>query len=487
MFRFKWRLIILVLLLLNLSFVELGWKKWLAMVPRPLPNHSLVGYREDARFSQGNYYEIAIPLEASTDDKLLGRYRLWIPDRVKSLQGLIVKQHGCGEAATATGLNHANDLQWQAMASKHEFALLGSQLPFPYPMCTDEAGIDGVTERSFLKALTALGEKSHHPELDKVPWALWGHSGGADWSMQMLHRYPERVIAVASIRCGGILFSSGKSEILDLDPKAIPTMLNVPVLWASGENDPNVEQCITLTKKIFSKFRNAGANWAIAVETNTAHETGETRFLAIPYLDASISKRLIDNSTELRPIEKDRGWLGNTTTYEIAPVDRYQGNSLEAAWLPNEETGRKWQQYNTMNSLNRLKSSLCRVGEKFFIFKAMQYPATNCYPSKILPTRQIAAPTNVRVTRLNNAEVLLTWNFSPDLENGLPLFRIYRDNAPIATFQGQKHNFGDAPENPYVTLSFRDKNAKNVPVYAVSAFNALGESISQPTRLTGNK
>jgi hypothetical protein len=456
----------------------------LATIPKSLPNQSDGGNRKDFGFPRGSYYEAAIVLPKSTDREVKAHYRLWIPDDVANLRGLIVKQHGCGDLAKATGLDHANDLQWQALASKHQFALLGTKLPDIYPMCTDEAGEDRVTERAFLKALTELAKKSNYPKLDKLPWVLWGHSGGADWAMQMLRYHPERIVSVVNMRCGGILFSSGRSEILELDPKAVPAMLGVPVLWTVGDQDPNVDQCITLIKKIFPKFRKAGASWALAVETSAAHEAGDTRFLAIPYLDAVLTARQANNShvINLRPIEISQGWLGNTATREVAPVAQYQGNPLEAAWLPNEETARKWQQYLTMSAWNRLRHGACRVGQKLFVFNLIQYPAENCYPTKISPTQKPAAPTNVRVMRTGKAEVVLTWDFVPDLENGLPLFRIYRDNSLIKTLQGQRHNFGDAPEPSQLVLEFRDKDAKQDAVYSVSAFNALGESISQPSQ-----
>ena len=36
---------------------------------------------------------------------------------------------------------------------------------------------------------------SGHTELSKVPWALWGHSGGGHWAGGMSLLYPEREVA----------------------------------------------------------------------------------------------------------------------------------------------------------------------------------------------------------------------------------------------------------------------------------------------------
>ncbi|QYO67293.1 hypothetical protein [Leptolyngbya sp. 7M] len=282
----------------------------------------------------GKYYEAAIAPVGSASNGAAS-YRLWIPDGVQTIRGLIVKQHGCGDPAAVTGLEHANDLQWQALALKHQLALVGIKLPTGYPLCTDEAIRDRVTEQAFLKALPALAKESHHSELDQVPWIFWGHSGGADWGMQMLRHYPERVIAVVNMRCGGILNTSGESEILDLEPESAATMLGVPVLWAVGGKDPHVEECVDLPKQIFSKYRSANAAWTIAIEPNAQHESGNSRFLAIPYLDAILSMRLMRGS-QLHPIDPTQGWLGNPNTYEVAAINQYQGNPLQAAWLPNQ-------------------------------------------------------------------------------------------------------------------------------------------------------
>ena len=51
-------------------------------------------------------------------------YTVWIPPGAKSLRGVIVHQHGCGEGSCKSGLTGAFDLHWQALAKKHDCALL---------------------------------------------------------------------------------------------------------------------------------------------------------------------------------------------------------------------------------------------------------------------------------------------------------------------------------------------------------------------------
>jgi pimeloyl-ACP methyl ester carboxylesterase len=385
----------------------------------------------------GNYFEASIPppkeAQYSSAD-----YRIWIPSNTKKIRGLIIKQHGCGDPAAASGMNHAKDLQWQALALKHQFALIGTKLPSGNKPCESWALINYGSGKAFLKALNALAEKSQHSELENAPWVLWGHSGGADWAAQMLQEYPERTIAMVAARCGGFTF-------FGVNPK----LADIPVLFSLGENEPTEDECLNLPQKVFTRYRKTGALWAVAVGNKTGHETGDTRFLAIPYLDEIITKRLPAQGNQLRPIKAAQGWLGNPRTQEIAPVDSYTGDSFKAAWLPNEDIAKKWQGY-------------VKTG-------------------KVPPTQKPAAPSNVRAATIHPTEVTIKWDFTPDLENGLPSFNIYRNNTLIATIKGQDHNFGDSPKLQGIALEFRDKYMKGSTKYNISAVNELGESKSEST------
>jgi len=98
-----------------------------------------------------------------------------VPPGVKQLRGVIVHQHGCGEGSCKSGLTGAFDLHWQALAKKHDCALLAPSYEQPdkaecQMWCDPRNG----SSAAFQKCLADLGAKSGHPELAKVPWALWG-------------------------------------------------------------------------------------------------------------------------------------------------------------------------------------------------------------------------------------------------------------------------------------------------------------------------
>jgi poly(3-hydroxybutyrate) depolymerase len=149
------------------------------------------------------YYRVRY--EASTKPGELAypvSYTLWVPPGVKTLRGLIVHQHGCGEGSCKSGQTGAYDLHWQALAAKHECALMGPSYEQPDKAdcqlwCDPRNGSD----KAFQKSLTDLGGQSGHPELATVPWALWGHSGGGHWVGGMVLLHPDRV-AAAWLRSG---------------------------------------------------------------------------------------------------------------------------------------------------------------------------------------------------------------------------------------------------------------------------------------------
>src|SRR5690606_18191744 len=136
------------------------------------------------------YFETSAPPREG-DHYAGARYRLWLPPDVSAVRGIIIRQHGCGEGARRYGLDHANDLQWQELARRHGFALLGTELRNT-EMCAQWYRVEDGSGDALLRALDQLAVDTGHPEIATVPWALFGHSGGAYWCTGMLFRHPER-------------------------------------------------------------------------------------------------------------------------------------------------------------------------------------------------------------------------------------------------------------------------------------------------------
>ncbi|HEY1064821.1 MAG TPA: hypothetical protein VGE52_01870, partial [Pirellulales bacterium] len=204
---------------------------------------------ESAAFAQSPPYEFSLPIAPpyyrvryDGSDKLgelpyaVG-FVMWTPPGVKTLRGVVVHQHGCGEGSCKSGQTGAHDLHWQALAKAHECALISPSYEQPdkadcQMWCDPRNGSDA----AFQKALVDLGAQSQHPELATAPWALWGHSGGGHWAGGMVMLHPDRV-AAAWLRSGVPLL---KADPMRTNIKAHtlpPAALSVPLMCNLGTQE----------------------------------------------------------------------------------------------------------------------------------------------------------------------------------------------------------------------------------------------------------
>lgn len=384
-------------------------------------------------------------------------YTIWIPPGVKEVRGVIVHQHGCGEGSCKSGLTGAFDLHWQALAKKHGCALLAPSYEQPEKadcqMWCDPRNGSGT---AFQKCLVDLGAKSGHPELSRVPWALWGHSGGGHWAGGIVLTHPERV-AAAWLRSGVPLLTADEKRAT-IKPHTIPdAALSVPIMC-----NPGTKEGVTVkegrfagvwpaNQAFFNAMRGKGALIGVAVDPLTAHECGNQRYLAIAWLDACLSARLPARAGDpMNPMPEDGIWLAKLMGTEALPAAQFEGEKLKAVWLPNEAVARAW----------------------------MHYVKDTAIPDPTPPP----APTNLRV---NGSE--LTWDAEADLESGLAHFIVERDGKVIGQVPEQPKNpfgrpvfqglqYSDTPTMPLVKMTFTD--AKTEPgtnhSYRIIAVNTAG-------------
>ena len=389
-------------------------------------------------------------------------YTVWIPPGVKVLRGVVVHQHGCGEGSCKSGLTGAFDLHWQALAKKHHCALLAPAYEQPEKAdcqmwCDPRHGSDA----AFQKGLTDLGVKSGHPELAKVPWALWGHSGGGHWAGGMVLLHPERV-AAAWLRSGVPLLQSKpdssaiKDYTLPEGALKVPVMCNLGTKEGFSVKDPRFGGAWSANEAFFTAVRSRGGLIGVSVDPLTAHECGNQRYLAIPWLDACLTARLPAAVGEpLRVVPAAEAWLAPLPVAGaeiVAPVaaGKFTGAKEKSVWLPGEAIAQSWTQY--------MKDSAV---------------------ADVTPP---PAPTNLRVTGRD-----LTWEAEADLESGLAHFIIERDGAVLATVpEAGKNPFGrpvfqnlqysDTPGQPLVAMRFTDTTADagSQHQYRVIAVNTAG-------------
>jgi pimeloyl-ACP methyl ester carboxylesterase len=387
-------------------------------------------------------------------------YTLWIPPEVETLRGLVVHQHGCGEGSCKSGQTGAFDLHWQALARKHDCALLAASYEQPAEAdcqlwCDPRNG----SARAFQQSLKDLGEQAGHDELSQVPWALWGHSGGGHWCGGMLMLHPERVAAVW-LRSGvpALTAVEGKAK-----PHTIPdSALQVPVMCNLG-----TEEGVTVmegrhaalwggVESLFKSMRSRGGVIGIAVDPLTGHECGNQRYLAIPWFDACLTQRLPDQPGEaMKRIAPEDSWLAPLQPGELnvappVPAAEFKGVFEDSVWLPGAAVAQAWVEY-----------------------------VENTQVSDASPP---PPPTDVRI---NGNE--LTWSATADVQSGLAGFVIERDGKFLAQIPEEPKNpfgrpifqnlqYSDTPTQPLVRMAYTDTTAVagDTHQYRVIAINTVG-------------
>lgn len=385
------------------------------------------------------------------------KYTLWVPKGVKTLRGLIVHQHGCGEGSCKSGLTGAWDLHWQALAQKHGCALMSPSYEQPQKAnCQMWCDPRNGSAKTFIKSLSDLGMMSGHPELKDVPWALWGHSGGGHWAGGMVMLYPEKIAAVW-LRSGVPLLEPNPERATINAYSEIPeATLEVPIMC-----NPGTKEGVTDTKGRFSKvwpsnvsylngMRAKGGLVGVAIDPLTAHECGNSRYMAIAWLDACLELRLPKTlGASLRSMPKAQAYYAPYLAKKAVAFPEYKGELAQAAWLPNKKVAKLWEQFVTDTNL----------------------------PDLTPPP----APTNLKVSGQN-----LTWEAEADLESGLAYFIIERDGKFLVKVEGPQNRFGrqlfqglqysDTPAFPLQKMEYVDKTqvAERKYTYKVISVNTVG-------------
>ena len=414
-----------------------------------------------AALADGAKYSVSYPASDKPGELIFpATYNLWLPEGVKTVRGIIVHQHGCGEGSNKSAVTAADDLHWQALARKWDCALLGPVIHQPEKAdCRQWSDPRKGSGLSFLKALKDLGQASGHPELAETPWCLWGHSGGGSWASIMQAKYPERIVAIW-FRSGtayaywqneadGKPGRYGPPVVLSPEAYGIPMVAN-PGVKENG--DKRFNGAWTGALAMFKEYRSKGAPIAFAPDPLTSHQTGDQRYAAIAFFDACLALRLPASGNTRRKIDQSKGWLSPLLGNEAKPAGEYAGDKAESNWLPDAAFAKAWTEY-------------------------VKTGATN-------DTTPPPAPFNVAIKAITEG-VELTWDAHADFESGVRQFLIKKDGQVVGRvpekltnpfgrplFQGV--TYGDTPTLPLAAMRFIDKGAKAGAKYEVVAVNSAG-------------
>lgn len=205
---------------------------------------------------------------------------------------------------------------------------------------------------------------------------------------------------------------------------------------------------------MFREVRARGRFIGFAPDPRTGHECGDSRYLAIPFLEACLAARLPDKgSTDqtLKPMDTTHAWLAPVLGDEAKPAAEFTGNAAEAVWLPNETVAKAW----------------------------MEYVKTGATSDGTLPP----APFDVRVSSAGE----IIWSAEADFESGIASFIVLRDGQELANVPEepigkygralfQSMTYHDTPAQPLPQMHHVDATAKlgEKHAYTVVAVNSVG-------------
>lgn len=425
----------------------------------------------------GTFYAVTFePSKVPGELIYAANWRIWIPENVPTLRGVVIHQHGCGDGSAKPGNSAVEDWHWQALARKHGCALIAvsyEQTGACEMWCDPRNG----SAKSLLDALDFFAKASGHEELTRIPWAIWGHSGGGQWTASMTMLFPERVL--------GAWCRSGHPDTVGATFESLPKKENlrdVPMILNLGVREKTEFKRIwDLGFPYVLAMRKAGARIAIFLDPQTGHCCGDSRYPAIRFLDLCMEQRLPEEagSAEMRPmktgilVESDDIWREFEKNTQIgenkSESDELVGEKLkpflaEGYWFPTEDFVEFWKAYQVDGSV----------------------------PDQTPPP----APFNVRISSRQvsaGLEVTLSWEAYADLESGLAAFIVERDGIEIARLTGSQSSVGrplyqglkysDTPcetRSPGFTETLPAANSGTpLPAYSVRSVNSNG-LVSEP-------
>ncbi|MEY4485400.1 MAG: hypothetical protein RL693_2852 [Verrucomicrobiota bacterium] len=264
------------------------------------------------------------------------KFDLWIPEGIGAVRGIVViSGHGSGE----TLYKHAGLRGIARELHLAIFKFVGNPMQ------------RGFWPRSLLdERIAAFAEKSQHPELNRAPLFLYGHSNGTGFSAIYPAIEGSRVWAWVSMRPG--------TTFQVYQPKAA----QIPGMVIFGEDDaffarPSKEQNMAVVEAMRKKH---SALWSYAVEPKTGHGPGEKTWpLVFSFLRQSFAARVpadadpAKGAVKLNLIQPGSGYLGqnwNATTggYQSLPIAsfaEFPSDKSTASWLLNAAFAADWQTF----------------------------------------------------------------------------------------------------------------------------------------------
>ena len=270
-------------------------------------------------------YDYAEPAE-----QMLKQVRLWIPEGLATVRGILVVSNGAGGDTR----DSYREVWYGEFMHLHDFAFLGAK------------GFTSHIESLHVMqhALQQIAQDAHHPELVNVPYVTTGFSAGGGYASRLLVEVPDRVIASVPV-----------CSRLNLPDTPSAGSLATPACIISGGQEGKL---VAVVEPVLAAYRPQGARFGWMTVQNSGHARCGQEVLAMPLLDAAVRLRYPPDAdvrkgpVKLKDLDAMDGWVADNTTWKsgltmIAPARQFKGALGKSSWLPTEDIAFIYRAYAT--------------------------------------------------------------------------------------------------------------------------------------------
>jgi hypothetical protein len=246
-----------------------------------------------------------------------GTVRLWLPDKVRAVRGVMVGGFFPGSPAE----DPKPDGETLRIALKYHLAVV-TQTYTHLEGTRDrrEAYCDHGSAKGMVRGLNQIAAQSKHPEIATAPFVIhFGYSLAGLCSKGIAETFPSRT---------AVLVYGGMSRV-DCGIRGIAA---IPTMIYGGANDGFVKNI----PNEMVECRAKGMPIAVALQPGAGHSIRGSKETRYTYLDAVLAQRLpLQAGGALRRIDLATGYLVDSGSSRSAPYGSYSGDRNKASWLPS--------------------------------------------------------------------------------------------------------------------------------------------------------
>ena len=263
----------------------------------------------------------------STSNFDIAAFRLWVPENTSNLKAILV----LASSSNSNALGLADSEEWQKYAVANNLAIISVHLKSS-GTSGYYAEASGGSGKALLTALEKITERNNISAIADLPFLLRGYSAGGVFSYFFSAYKPERVIAFANIRGGGLSVTSDSNKL-------IPGMMLIGELDTPSRNET--------MKSLVQLNRNNYGLWSYVVEPKNDHfgSLKNSDELIKLFFTSVLAQRVSKQNNELLTLSESSGWLGDNVSKNLFSYNDYPGYKNLASWLITEEFANSWKDY----------------------------------------------------------------------------------------------------------------------------------------------